>query len=784
MKLPMVNMPNLVSGKIGLTQLLCLTLFSSSWAWAVGQSVEDLLSTRSAEAEIEALIVQGISEHRLPGCVVIAGNGREIFYHRAFGCRQIQPTRKSMEKNTLFDLASLTKPLATSACVMKLWEQGELKLSDPVAKYLPEFQGNGKSKITIRQLLTHQGGLIPDNHLREYDGGVERAFEKINALKLVAQPGSTFIYSDVGFIVLAKLVEKVSGCKLDKYCQTELWSKLDMTETGFSPEPSLRKRAAATEPRKGVWMNGVVHDPRAFRLNGVAGHAGLFSTAEDLAIYAQMWLGRGALDGQQIFASETVDVMTQAYQVSRGIRGLGWDKQTGYSTNRAEGMSASAYGHGGFTGTAIWIDPEQDLFYVFLSNRVHPDGKGSVNRLIGKIGQILVEKNAAENQTLGNRNERLTGVRTGLDCLIQQAFQPLYGKRIGLITNQTGRTHDGNWNVDALGQSEHVDLVRLFSPEHGIEGLLDQPLIGDSRMEERAMDVVSLYGEVRRPTAKQLEDIDCLVFDIQDVGTRFYTYISTLQYALKAAAEQGIRFVVLDRPNPVGGHKVQGPVLEPELVSFVGCHPLPICHGMTVGELARMFATDLQIDVDLCVIPVENWKRGQYFDETGLAWVNPSPNIRNLNQAILYPGVGLLEYTNVSVGRGTEAPFEIVGAPWVDRFQLADRLNRAKIEGVRFMPLSFTPQSSKHAGDLCHGVSIRITDREKVSPVRLGFEMAMAFRDDYAASWQSESFGLLLGSERLLEAFMNGALWPQLQEVYLPRLNEFKRRREPFLIYK
>ena len=784
MKMPLANTPSRLPVKGWFMCALSLTLFWPVWTVVCAQSVETGTSQGSAEVEIESLIRLGMEQRRLPGCVVIAGSGREIFYHRAFGWRQIEPVRKPMEKNTLFDLASLTKPLATAACVMKLWEQGELELSAPVSKYLPDFTGRGKSGVTVRQLLTHQGGLIADNHLRDYDDGIEQAFEKINDLKLIAQPGQKFVYSDVGFIVLAKLVEKVSGCTLDAYCQTHLWSKMDMSETGFRPGPLLRARAAATEPRQGVWMNGVVHDPRAFRLNGVAGHAGLFSTAEDLAIYAQMWLRQGEVNRQQVFAAQTVELMTQAHEVSSGVRALGWDKLTGYSTNRAKGMSDSAFGHGGFTGTAIWIDPEQDLFYVFLSNRVHPDGKGSVNRLIGKIGQVLVKKNEERKRVFLEQTQEQAGTLTGLDRLIDKEFQPLAGKRIGLITNQTGRTRTGEWNVDILRQAEQVDLIRLFSPEHGIQGLLDQALIGDSRMEEREIDVVSLYGKVRRPTAKQLADIECLVFDIQDIGTRFYTYISTLQYAMAVAAEQGIRFVVLDRPNPIGGHKVQGPVLEPELVSFLGCHPIPICHGMTVGELARMFAAELKLDLDLCVIPVENWNRGEYFDETGLEWVNPSPNMRTLNQAILYPGIGLLEYTNVSVGRGTDTPFELLGAPWIDRFQLADRLNRADIKGVRFMPRSFTPRSSKHAGELCHGVSISITDREAVMPLRVGFEIAIAFRDDYAAAWDSQSFGLLLGSERLLDTFRKGALWPQLRETYLPALNDFKRRRRTYLLYE
>ena len=410
-------------------------------------------------------------------------------------------------------------------------------------------------------------------------------------------------------------------------------------------------------------MQGEVHDPRAFRLGGVAGHAGLFSTAEDLALFAQMMLEHGRADGKQILAWRTVDVMTADYPVSSGVRGLGWDKRTGYSSNRGDLMTQQAFGHGGFTGTSMWIDPGLDLFVIFLSNRVHPDGKGAVNRLAGRIGSIAAAaiESPGESSTLAPH----TGVEQvlcGIDVLQRDKFRQLDGKRAGLITNQTGINADGVTTARLLHDAPNVQLVALFSPEHGLQGKLDIPEIKDDQDTVTGLRVFSLYGKTRRPTAEDLRGIDTLVFDIQDIGTRFYTYISTMGYAMEMAAQQHLTFVVLDRPNPINGVDVGGPVLDEGQQSFVGYHPIPVRHGMTVGELAELFRHELKLPVDLHVVTMEGWRRADYFDRTGLLWVNPSPNMRSLNEAFLYPGIGLLETTNLSVGRGTDTPFEVLGA--------------------------------------------------------------------------------------------------------------------------
>lgn len=339
-------------------------------------------------ARIDEVVAEGLRRKRMPGCVVLVGRKGKIVHFKAYGYRELLSDKVPMTTDTVFDLASLTKPIATATSVMTLVEQGKVSLSDAVAKYIPEFGANGKQKITVEQLLTHQGGLIPDNALHDYDHGSEKAWKNIFELKPYVEPGTKFIYSDVGFIVLAKLVERVSGKNIHQYSADAIFKPLGMDETGFLPSAELRKRVAVTEQREKRWMIGEVHDPRAYRLGGIAGHAGLFSTADDLALYAQMLLQTGELCGSRIIQARTVALMIKPIEVSSGLRGLGWDIRTGYSTNRGDLFSRQAFGHGGFTGTSLWIDPELDLFVIFLSNRVHPDGKGSINSLAGRIGTI------------------------------------------------------------------------------------------------------------------------------------------------------------------------------------------------------------------------------------------------------------------------------------------------------------------------------------------------------------------------------------------------------------
>ncbi len=747
---------------------------------------------------IDEIVNEGLTQEKMPGCVVMIGRKDGIAFLRAYGFRQLQPEKMEMTADTLFDLASLTKPIATATSIMVLAQQGKLDLNATVVTYIPGFAQNGKNTITIRHLLTHTGGLIADNSINEYANGTEQAFANINALKPNAAPGETFVYSDVGFIVLGQIVKAVSGRDVQEFSQEHIFKPLNMTETGYLPRDELKSRAAVTEQRDGHWMQGEVHDPRAFALKGVAGHAGLFSTAHDLARYATMMLHGGRLNDVQILDEATFTLMTTSVEVPRGRRALGWDAKTGYSSNRSDLMTSAAFGHGGFTGTGIWIDPVQNLFVVFLSNRVHPDGKGLVNPIIGRIGTVASAAilptqvqnpapmpvpaqslTAAENTVIPEAE-----VLNGIDVLQRSGFATLKGHNVGLITNQTGLNRDGVGTVRLLHEAEGVTLKTLFSPEHGLEGKLDIPKIGDQQDTTTGLKVFSLYGETRIPTADSLEGIDTLVFDIQDIGCRFYTYVSTMGNAMKAAAEHKIRFVVLDRVNPIGGQAVQGPVLDEGGESFVGFHTLPVRHGMTIGELALMFRAELNLDVDLEVIEVEGWKRSQLFDQTGLMWTNSSPNMRSMTQAVLYPGVGLIEMTNVSVGRGTDTPFELVGAPWIDARKFASHLNQAGLAGVRFVPVQFVPTSSKHANETCGGVNIIVTDRAQFHPLSTGIQLMCSLKELYAAQWETKNLNTLLGSKVTVDAIQSGLSEKAIEPHWAEELARFLNRRRKFLRYQ
>ncbi|MEE3368925.1 MAG: exo-beta-N-acetylmuramidase NamZ domain-containing protein [Planctomycetota bacterium] len=772
-----------------LLRLLCLFSVSCLCRWVAADTPPPLPHVAPADAGmdgrrlavIDQVVATGIRRQRMPGCVVLVGRAGKIVLLKAYGNRQLEPTVAPMTTDTVFDLASLTKPIATATSVMRLVEEGRVQLADPVSKHLPEFGQQGKDVITIKQLLTHQGGLIPDNALRDYDQGPTEAFRRIDELKTYVEPGTKFIYTDVGYIVLAKLVHELTGKRIDEYAQQTIFQPLGMQETGYLPGAELQQRAAPTEQREGRWMRGEVHDPRAYRLGGVAGHAGLFSTAEDLARYAQMLLNQGSYQGVTVLQPQTVALMSRPVSVSSGWRGLGWDIRTGYSSNRGDLFTPRAFGHGGFTGTTFWVDPGHDLFVIFLSNRLHPSGKGSVNALAGRIGTLAA---AAIKDTGPIPAVPGAAVLTGIDVLQLHGFEQLRGRNVGLITNHTGINRHGVSTVKLLHEAKDVSLVALFSPEHGFAGKLDVAKVADANDAETGLKIFSLYGASRAPTAESLQGIDTLVFDIQDIGTRFYTYISTMGLAMRAAAEHDVRFVVLDRPNPTGGQHAQGPVLDAGSESFVGFHRIAVRHGMTTGELARMFKDEFGLELELRVIKVTGWRRHDLFDATGLLWVNPSPNMRSLTQALLYPGIGLLETTNLSVGRGTDTPFEVVGAPWIDGAVLAEALHREHLSGVRFIPIRFTPRASVFKGEMCGGINIVITERATFHPLTMGLTLATTLRRLYPDDWETKRLNRLLASVKTRDAIVRAAPVSVIRNNYRAELDQFKIRREKFLLYE
>jgi uncharacterized protein YbbC (DUF1343 family)/CubicO group peptidase (beta-lactamase class C family) len=805
--------------------------------------------------QIDGVVREAIEQKKCPGAVVLVSRFGRVVWWRPYGQRCLgesatddhrvrathhnshagalpAPYAEPMSRETVFDMASLTKVMATATSVMILIDRGEITLGDRVTRFIPEFGQNGKESVTIEQLLRHRGGLIADNPVDDYRDGPAKSLERICALKPTYEPGSKFLYTDVGYITLGEIVRRVSGRPLDGFARENIFEPLGMCDTRFEIDAFQRSRTAPTERRDDRWMRGEVHDPRAHLLGGVAGHAGLFSTARDVATYAHMILGGGELCGRRVLSRAAIAAMTSPGDTPpRQLRGLGWDIDTPFTSIRGDLFPVGGFGHTGFTGTSLWIDPASQTVVVILTNRVHPDGKGDVRELRRKVATIVASSivdppwpraNGISNVEQGNSNYEgrqlltstfdipcstfdirpdspaslaagafgadgagaLTGnsVLCGIDVLVRDGFKQLRGRKIGLITNHTGVDRDGRSTIDLLHAAEGVQLVALFSPEHGIRGQVDAA-VADSIDKKTELPIYSLYGKTRKPTAEQLRGIDTLVFDIQDIGCRFYTYSATLGLAMESAAEHGLKFVVLDRPNPIGGELVEGPVLDPGRESFTGYHRMPVRHGMTLGELARMYRMERDMGLNLEVVPVEGWNRRDYFDATGLTWINPSPNMRSLRQAVLYSGIGLLETTNLSVGRGTDTPFEVIGAPWLDGRKLAAGLADERLDGVVFVPVLFQPSASKWAGTDCKGVQIIVTDRAKFRPVRTGLAIARQLRLLFPQFWQVDKFITLLGNQATFDAVQAGRPLDEIERPFGDGLRQFEDRRAKYFLY-
>jgi uncharacterized protein YbbC (DUF1343 family) len=732
-----------------------------------------------ALAPIEGFVQEAIASASVPGAVVVVGRHDRVLFRRAYGCREVEPDRVAMTTDTLFDLASLTKPLATATSVMALAERGALALDDPLAKYVPECAANGKSGITLRHLLLHVAGLPAGTPKDDYAHGREEAIRRICAISSRAAPGVESTYTDLGFILLEEVLRRVTSRELPDVAADAIFSPLGMNDTGFRPSGARKERAAWTELVDGEWRVGVVHDPRAYLLGGVAGHAGLFSTADDVAIYARAILGGGSVDGKRLLSPASVASMIAPYDVPGGVRALGWSVQSQW---RGEGLSPRAIGHFGWTGTALWIDPDKDLFTVVLTNRVHPDGKGDAKPLVARINTLAAHVVGPAVGRSESCPERADEVKTGIDVLRDEQFERLRGARVGLITNASGRARDGTPTLDLLRNAPGVKLVALFTPEHGLRA--DRQGLIPSGVDDRTgLPVYSLYGDALSPSAETLAGIDTLVFDIQDVGTRFFTYASTMRRAMEAARDRNLRFVVLDRPNPIDGTDVGGPVLIPPVRSFVNYHALPVRHGMTVGELALLFNADDHLGLSLSVVPMRGWSRSSYWDETGLPWVNPSPNLRSVDEELLYPAVGLLEATNLSVGRGTDAPFERLGAPWIDGNALAAAIDPDALAGAAIAPEKFTPTADRYEDQLCSGLHISVRDRSQFEPVRTGLGIARALRRLYPRDWEFAKLDRLLVEPSVMKAIDTGAPLATVVETYRTQLEAFTSKREKYLLY-
>ncbi len=756
---------------------------------------------------VDAVVERAVAEGNIPGAVLVIGHDGKVIHRRAFGSRSLEPEREPMTLDTVFDLASLTKCIATATSVMKLVEDGRLRLGDSVATYLPEFAQNGKKDITVRDLLTHYSGLAPDLDLKSSWSGREAAYQMAMQQRPTNPPGSRFVYSDINFEVLGFLVEKITGQPLNEFASANIFKPLGMKDTRFLPPKEWMARIAPTQyDEQGHMLRGVVHDPTARRMGGVAGHAGLFSTGDDLALFAQDFLS-----GFTVLSRQAVEKMASPQQPPNAtvLRGLGWDIDSPFSTNRGELLPVGSFGHTGFTGTSLWIDPVTNTYIILLTNAVHPRGGKSTVSLRSKVATAVVgalRLTVSEQEKLGmasatGYNEVLPAarriafrngeVKAGIDVLEAHDFRELRGSvshpvRVGLVANQTAIDGRGERTADVLAHAPGVQLAAIFSPEHGIAGKLDTTEIGNSKDAATGAQIYSVYGDSdakRRPSSEVIAGLDVIVFDIQDVGVRFYTYESTLGYFLEAAGKSGKEIVVLDRPDPIDGAFVQGPVADAGRESFVSYWRTPVRHGMTMGELAKMFNAECGIGAKLTVVPMQGWLRGDWFDSTGELWVNPSPNMRSLTEAALYPGIGMIEGSNISVGRGTDTPFELLGAPWVSAVELARSLNAREIAGVRFIPVDFTPDSSTYAHEKCGGVQIVVTDRNVLDAPELGIEVAAALHSLFPDHYKLIGVDTLMVNKASLDALQAGQDPRRIAEQWRDGLDQFESLRTKYLIY-
>ena len=835
---------------------------------------------------VTTLVDQALAAKKLPGAVVLINHDGKRVFEQAYGVRKYAgelsgpsgDKAEPMTLDTIFDMASLTKCLATATAVMQLVEEGKVDVDSPVVKYLPEFGANGKDKVTVRELLTHYSGLPPDVSLKDAWGLVKpdkaEGIERAMSAKLDSVPGTKFVYSDINFIALGAVVEKVSGETLDVYAEQHIFGPLKMTHTRFLPVekacgadeaisyPIVNGRLAfhdvgadATLPcKKGDWratewawntaptqhddqgtketnpdydrlLRGTVHDPTTRRMGGVAGHAGVFSTAEDIAIFAQALLDRLAGRTSHFpLKQSTLKLMTLPEQPSTAmagatiftadgksipgvaVRGFGWDINSAFSRPRGEVFPVGSFGHTGFTGTSLWMDPGSNTFVVILANAIHPRGATPISPLRGQVATAVAKALHLEAEGVASKS-----TLTGIDVLEKTKFAALHEAaerhnghlRLGLLTNQSGLDHEGHRTIDVLLHSiPEVELKTLFSPEHGLLGVKDTTKIGNDVDPSTQLPILSLYGpkpEQRRPSLDSLKNLDTVVIDLQDAGVRFYTYETVVGYFLEAAAQAHIEIILLDRPNPIGGIAVQGPVSDNGVESYVDYMPLPIRHGMTLGELALYFNSErllpsssspniqAPIRAPLTVIAMQNWSRQQYYDDTGLKWINPSPNLRSVAVNTVYPGVELLQSTNVSVGRGTDTPFEHIGAPYIDAAQLTAYLTARKIPGVTFSPTSFAIlDDSNHYpfhGKTIPGINFTVTDRGALDAPELGIELISALHHLYPEFTLTKA-AFLIANADTMRALANEEDPRKIAEGWVADLTAFKGRRQTYLLYQ
>jgi len=741
-------------------------------------------------AEVDRLLEEFRQRGAFPGAVVAVGHRGRLVHLAATGRLSLEAGSPPVATDTIYDLASLTKVIATTTMAMILADEGRLDLDAKVQSFLPAFRGANKEKVTLRHLLTHSSGIDWWAPLYKEVKGKRAFLERIQAMDLVYEPGTQSKYSDLGAILLGEILERAAGQSLEEYTRERLFSPLGMKDTLYRPGADRVARIAPTEqdPWRGRMVRGEVHDENAFALGGVSAHAGLFGTAPDLARFAQMLLNGGVFEHRRIVSRETVETFTRRATVPDSSRALGWDTKSAEGSSAGTLLSPSSFGHTGFTGTSLWIDPERQLFVILLTNRVHPTRENNLIREARPAVADAVVRALGLTIAVG-RGGSETAVRSGLDRVDSGEVTFLRGKRVGLVTHAAAVTGRGRGALDVL-RAQGVEVVRLFSPEHGFAGSAAAgEKLADTIEPASGLQIVSLHGEKTRPSAQDLAGLDALVVDLQDAGVRFYTYETTLLECLEAAAEGGIELVVLDRPNPLGGERVEGPLAAPREevpASLVNRAPGPLVHGLTLGEMARFVNARLPQAARLTIVPMRGWRRSMTWRETGRTWVSPSPNLRSPEAAVAYPGVVLLEATNVSEGRGSQTPFLLLGAPW-----LAPAAISIDVPGFALTPASFTARASPAAPNPKHqdieipALRVEVTQPRAAEPYTLGVQLLRALAAQPEFEWLRDGKALtwLMGTPKLLEALRRGDTVDEILAADAAALARWREEREGALLY-
>jgi uncharacterized protein YbbC (DUF1343 family)/CubicO group peptidase (beta-lactamase class C family) len=747
------------------------------------------------ESAVRELVEAAIADGDLPGAVIAYSVEGGPVHALAIGDRTVEPAAP-LTIDTRFDLASLTKPIATSTAVALLVDRGQLSFETPLVDVWPAA-GKDEPGVRLSHCLLHTTGYVPDTALSEYLDGPELAKQRLAETRPAEPLGERFRYSDVGFQLLGYVVEEVSGQSLDAFCTEQIFEPLGLDSLRYKPDPALGPIAPTEPDGEGSFFHGTVHDPRARAVGGVAGHAGLFGSAPDLVRFGKWVANQGrTATGEALLSGGTWEAWTRPREVPHPSgptwRALGWDVQSPFSSNRGTQLSARAIGHSGFTGTSLWIDPESGLVVTCLSSRLYPDGDGTANRLWGRVVDTIQQnvvvpydlivhgKTPEFDERQNRRREYLEGrPGNGIDRLLAEQCRPVAGRRVGLLTHGAGKTLDGRRSIDALVASKQLEVVRLFSPEHGLESALDQEHIESGSDAASALEIVSLYGDRRRPTPEDLAGLDALLVDLQDVGMRCYTYASTVKECLIACAGAGLPVVVLDRENPLGPHP-DGPALEPGQEDFVAYHTIPFVHGASIGELCRLMVTELDLDLELFVVPRQSRRLGP---DPRHPWVPPSPNLPSREATNLYPALVAWEFTNLSVGRGTPMPFQRVGAPWVDGQALFQALAEASSDARSRVggPLEFQPASSRFEGEPCEGVWLRGPSSFRALDFSLQLYGALARL--YPEDWDRSRADRLLKSQRTLELLDAGAPLSEIRASWRPGQEAYLKRLAPYALY-